>query len=159
MTRIIMLTFVLISFAAAAVYLHDPPWAGEVTEGFRPWATDARGERFRWTTGRGSFFVPSDATSMTLKFRSHKPFPPNPIRVEVSVDDRSLTTVTLPNPLRPDPDEWVVATLPLGQPPTSRRFRRVDVRVRHWLEGFYLGVHMGEVVVERPGNDRFKSGR
>jgi hypothetical protein len=153
MTRAITLMLVIVSFAAAAVYLHDPPWVGELTHGFRPWATDGRGERFRWTTGRGSFFVPSDATSMTLKFRSHKPFPPNPITVEVSVDDRRLTTITLPKPLRTDPDEWVVALLPLPRRPTSRHFRRVDVRVRHWLDGFYLGVHMGEVVVDRSGKD------
>jgi hypothetical protein len=137
------------SIVAAASYLHDPPWVADLTHGFRPWAVDGRGERFRWTTGRGSFFVPSDATAMTLKFRSHKPFPPNPITVEVSVDDRHLTTITLPDPLRPDPDEWVISTLPLPRGRTSRRFRRVDVRVRHWLEGYYLGVHMGEVSVER----------
>lgn len=154
MTRVVTLALGLVSFVAAAAYLRDPPWVGELTEGFRPWATDAHGERFRWTTGRGSFFVPADATSMTLKFRSHKPFPPNPIKVDIRVDDRWLTTLTLPKPLHPDPDDWVVATLPLAQPPPSRHFRRVDVRVRHWLEGFYLGVHMGEVVIDRPGANR-----
>jgi hypothetical protein len=151
MKRIAMIAIGIAALAAAAVYLHDPPWVGDRTFGFRPWAVDGRGERFRWTTGRGSFFVPSDATAMVVRFRSHKPLPPNPITVEIRVDDRRLTTMTLPDPLRPDPDEWVVATLPLPRQPSSRRFRRVDVRVRHWLAGFYLGVHMGEVVVERPG--------
>ncbi len=149
MTRALTVMLIVASVAAAAIYLHDPPWVGDLSYGFRPWATDARGERFRWTTGRGSFFVPSDATAMTLKFRSHKPVPPNPIFVEVSVDDRRLTTITLPSPLRPDPDEWVITTLPLPTRATWRHFRRVDVRVRHWLDGYYLGVHMGEVVIER----------
>lgn len=154
MRRAIVIAPVIVVVAAAAVYLHDPPWVGDLTQGFRPWATDGRGERFRWTMGRGSFFVPSDATSMTLKFRPHKPFLVDPIRVEIDVDDRRLTTMTLPNPLRPDPDEWVVATLPLPHRPTWRSFRRVDVRVRHHVDGYYLGVHMGEVVVDRPGTAR-----
>lgn len=147
MKRAVIIVLIVVSVVAAAIYLHDPPWVGGLTYGFRPWATDAKGERFRWTTGRGSFFVPSGATAMTLKFRSHKPFPPNPITVDVRVDDRWLTTIRLPNPLEPDPDAWVVATLPLPRQPSPRRFRRVDIRVRHWLDGFYLGVHMGEVTV------------
>src|SRR5256885_13388212 len=79
MTRAITLTVVIALIAAAAIYLHDPPWVGDLTYGFRPWDTDAHGERFRWTRGRGSFFVPSDATGITLKFRSRKPLPPKPV--------------------------------------------------------------------------------
>ncbi|HZT76015.1 MAG TPA: hypothetical protein VFA27_05120 [Vicinamibacterales bacterium] len=148
--RGVVLALGAIVVAAAAIYLHDPPWVATLTTGFRPWAVDGRGERFRWTMGRGSFFVPSDATAMTLKVRSHKPFPPNPITVDVRVDDRPLTVITLPDPRHPDPDDWVVVQLPLPRGHTSRHFRRVDLRVRHWLDGYYLGVHLGEVVVERP---------
>ena len=65
MTRAITLTLVIVLSAAAAIYLHDPPWVGDLTYGFRAWDKDAHGERFRWTRGRGSFFVPSDATAIT----------------------------------------------------------------------------------------------
>ena len=93
MTRAITFTLVIVLLAAAAIYLHDPPWVGDLSYGFRAWDKDPVGERFRWTRGRGSFFVPSDATAITLKFRSYKPFPPNPIKVHVSVDDRWLATI------------------------------------------------------------------
>ena len=46
MTRAITLTLVIVSIAAAAIYLHDPPWVGDLTYGFRPWATDAHGRRY-----------------------------------------------------------------------------------------------------------------
>ena len=150
MKRAALLAIAVAGVATAAVYLHDPPWVRDLTTGFHPWAVDDRGERFRWTMGRGSFFVPSDATAMTLRVRSYKQLPPNPITVDVRVDDRPLTVITLPDPLQPDPHEWVVARLPLPRGATSRRFRRVDIRVRHWLDSFHLGVHLGEVVVERP---------
>lgn len=153
-TRLLIRAGVVACVAAAvtagAIYLHDPPWVADLTYGFHPWAIDpASGERFRWTMGRGSFFVPSDATAMTLRVRSYKALPPNPITVDIRVDDRPLTVITLPNPLQPDPHAWVVARLPLPRGHTSRHFRRVDIRVRHWLEGFYLGVHLGEIVIER----------
>ena len=147
LTRALLAAIVVL---AAAIYLHDPPWVADLTDGFRPWAVDPSGERFRWTTGRGSFFVPSDATAMTLKVRSHKRFPPNPIAIDVRVDDRPLTVITLPSPLEPDPDTWVVTRIPLPRGRSSRRFRRVDLRVRHWMEGYHLGVHLGEIAFERP---------
>ena len=150
LTRALVLVVVIGAVVGAAIYLHDPPWVADLTFGFRPWAVDGAGERFRWTTGRGSFFVPSDATAMTLKVRSHKPFPPNPIAIDIRVDDRPVTVVTLPSPLEPDPDRWVVTRIPLPRGHTSRHFRRVDVRVRHWMEGYHLGVHLGEVAIERP---------
>lgn len=150
LTRTLVCVCVAAAVTAAAIYLHDPPWVANLTYGFRPWAIDPRsGDRFRWTMGRGSFFVPSDATAMTLRLRSHKPLPPNPITVDVRVDDRPLTVITLPNPLQPDPDAWVVARVPLPRSRTSRHFRRVDIRVRHWLDGYYLGVHLGEITLER----------
>ena len=148
--RAAALAILTVAVTAAASYLHDPPWVAGLTYGFGPWGVDASGDRFRWTMGRGSFFVPSEATAMTLRVRSHKPLAPNPITVDVRVDDRPLAVITLPNRLQPDPDQWVIATLPLPRGHTSRRFRRVDLRVRHWLADFYLGVHLGEIAIERP---------
>ena len=150
MKRAIVPVLAIAALMAAAIYLHDPPWAGDLTYGLGPWAVDGKGERFRWTMGRGAFFVPSDATAMILKVRSHKPFPANPITVDVRVDDRPLAAITLPDRLDSDPDHWVVARLPLPRRESTRRFRRVDIRVRHWLASYYLGVHLGEVVLERP---------
>jgi len=149
--RTIARVLVVAAFIGMAFYLHDPPWVGDLTYGFRPWALDEHGERYRWTTGRGSFFVPSDAISMTLKLRSHQQDPPNPIAINIQVDDRVLATITLPSRFVPDPSQWVVNKLPLPRRPTWRRFRRVDIRVRHSRESYYLGVNLGEIAIERPG--------
>ena len=150
LTRAIALALIVAGLTALAIYLHDPPWVANLTYGFGPVLVDAQGERGRWTMGRGSFFVPSDATAMTLKVRSHKPLPPNPITVDVRVDDRPLSIITLPSLLHPNPDDWVVVKLPLPRRHSSRHFRRVDLRVRHWRDSFYLGVHLGEIAIERP---------
>lgn len=150
LTRVLVIALVVAGLTAAAIYLHDPPWVAGLTHGFGPVFVDAHGERIRWTMGRGSFFVPSDATAMTLRVRPHKPLPPNPITVDVRVDNRPLSIITLPSPLHPNPDDWVVVKLPLPRRHTSRHFRRVDIRVRHWLDSFYLGVHLGDIVIERP---------
>jgi hypothetical protein len=146
--RVVGLGLIAVGLTAAAVYLHDPPWVADLTYGFGPWAVDAHGERVRWTMGRGSFFVPSDATSISLKVRSHKSLSLDPVTVDVRVDDRPLTVITLSSALQSDPDQWVVTSLPLPRRRTWRHFRRVDLRVRHWRESFYLGVHLGEIVIE-----------
>ncbi len=149
-TRALAAVLLIAAATAAAIHLHDPPWVGDLTYGFRPPGVDSNGDRFRWTMGRGSFFVPSDATAMTLKLRSYKQLPPKPITVEVRVDDRPLAVITLPDARDPDPRRWVVTRVPLPRDRTSRRFRRIDVRVRHWLDSFYLGVHLGDITLERP---------
>ena len=43
-------------------YLYDPPWMGGVTSGLRGWEQDPPGTFFRWTTGRATFFVPSNTS-------------------------------------------------------------------------------------------------
>jgi len=135
---------VLIVFALG--YLRDPPWAGRITSGMRGWEEEPPGTRFRWTTGRASFFVPSDATAMTLPLRAVFPGPNGrPVMVSVSVDDRWLATIELPHP-----DEWVPAVLPLPRQPPSRRFRRVDLHVNRTAVGvFILGVMTGEIALTR----------
>jgi len=124
----------------AAVVLHDPPWTARVTSGMRGWEEDPPGTRFRWTNGRGSFFVPSDVKTMTLPLRAVFPGPGGtPVHVDVRVDDRFLATIDLP-----DPAAWVRTELPLGRP-TSRRYRRLDLRVSRVVPPFMLGVMVGEV--------------
>jgi hypothetical protein len=129
-----------------AAYLRDPPWAGQMTSGLRSWEKDRRhGERFRWTAGRASFFVPREATVMTLPLRAGFPGPDGrPVTVSVSVDDRWLADIELRQPL-----EWVRASLPLPRKATSRRFRRVDLHVSRTFVGeLILGVQTGEIELE-----------
>jgi hypothetical protein len=126
-------------------YLRDPPWLGQVTSGMLRWEEDPPGTRFRWTIGRATFFVSSDATAMTLPLRAVFPGPNGrPVIVRVSVDDRWLADIELPRP-----DEWVRASLPLPRKATSRRFRRVDLHISRTAVGpFILGVMTGEIGLE-----------
>ena len=119
--------------------LRDPSWTDRVTSGLRGWEEDPPGTRFRWTNGRASFFIPSSAGTMTLPLRAVFSGPGGaPVRVDVSVDGRFLATIDLR-----DPDAWVRTDLPLGHP-TSRRYRRVDLRVSRVVPPFMLGVMVGD---------------
>ena len=129
----------------ALAYLHDPPWIGDVTAGLRSWETDEQGNRYRWTSGRATFYVPTTAQSMTLPLRPLPPISDRPITVDVTVDDRWLATLELPDAREPNPNVWVVHTLPLPRQATSRRYRRVDLRVVRVLGLFNLGVQLGVV--------------
>jgi hypothetical protein len=137
---------VAVLVAGAAIYLRDPPWIGGVTSGLRGW-DGPPGERFRWTSGHASFFVPSDTTAMTLPLKAVFPsVNGDPVSVDVSVDDRWLATVKLP-----DPSVWVRQTLPLPRRPTPRRFRRIDLRVSRTVGQFNRGVQLGEIGLARGG--------
>ena len=128
-----------------AAYLHDPPWIVRVTSGLRDWEEDPPGTRFRWTAGRASFFVPSDATAMTLPVRALFPGPNGTsVSVAVSVDDRWLADIVLA-----DADMWSRPVLPLPRQATDRRYRRVDLRVSRTVGPYILGVQTGEIVLER----------
>ena len=135
---------VLLTMAALA-YLYDPPWIGGMTTGFHRWEQHAAGFPFRWTNGHASFFVPADATMLTMPMRAAFAGPDGTnVTVKVTVDDRWLADIVLD-----DPDAWVRPRLPLPRTPTRRSHRRVDVRVnRVRIEG-NLGIQMAEVVVER----------
>jgi hypothetical protein len=114
-----------------------------MTVGLRDWEQAASGVRFRWTTGRASFFIPSDATAITLPLRAYFPGPDGaPVEVQVSVDDRRLADLQLR-----DAGVWVRPTLPLGKRPTSRRFRRIDLRVNRTVGESVLGVQLGVVEI------------
>src|SRR5262249_56945253 len=91
-TRVAILLLCAALAASAAAYLRNPPWIGEITSGLSPWEADDDGVRYRWTSGRSSFFVPSDATGMTLPL---KPGPPDEfpsITLEVPMDSQPLST-------------------------------------------------------------------
>jgi len=122
--------------AALLAYLYDPPWIGNTTSGPRAWEAREPGTVFRWTTGRASFFIPGTATSVVIPMRSGFPGPGNaPVTVDVFLDDRFLTTITLS-----DPGAWVRSELPLGRRLSRRRFRRVDLHVSRVVGDRLLGV-------------------
>ena len=79
---------------------------------------------------------------MTLPMRAVFPGRNNqPVVVSVSVDDRWLADVALP-----DPAAWVTTSLPLPRRNTWRHFRRVDLHVNRTAVGvFILGVMTGEM--------------
>jgi hypothetical protein len=134
----------LVLVVVAAWYLHDPPWAGDVTSGMRPWEEDPPGTHFRWTTGRASFFVPSKASEMTMPVRALFPLRNDkPVSVSVSVDDQLLFEVQLRQPAN-----WETITAPLPHRATSRRYRRVEVRVDRVVGSFNLGVQLGQVTTK-----------
>jgi hypothetical protein len=127
------------ALAGALAYLHDPPWAGRVTSGLRPWEENPPGTFFRWTTGRASFFVPAEAKAMTLPLLAIFPGPDGaPVRVEIRVDDRFLANIELA-----DPKEWVRPELPLGRARGHRHFRRIDLRVSRVVGERMYGVVTG----------------
>lgn len=130
---------------AALAYLYDPPWIAQMTTGFHRWEQPQIGVRFRWTNGHASFFVPADATMVTVPMRAAFPGPDGAaVIVKVSVDDRWLADIVLD-----DSDVWVHPRLPLSRKPTRRSFRRVDVRVGRVRTEGNLGIQTGEISVER----------
>jgi hypothetical protein len=144
--RTLALLACLVITVAAPAYLRDPMWVGSVSSGFRAWEEDPPGTRWRWTLGRASFFIPSDATSLTLPVRALFPVPAGtPVVVRVSVDDRFLTDVVLT-----DGPSWVQAAIPLPRRPNGRRHRRIDLHVSRTIGPFLLGVQVGEAVLETP---------
>jgi len=131
---------VAFTVAGALIVLRDPPWAGVISSGFRSWEHDLSATQFRWTAGRASFFVPSNATSLTVPLRTLFAGPAgSPTEVQISSDDRWLATVQLR-----ELGVWVKTTLPMGGR-TTRRFRRIDLRVNRVVPPFMLGVMVGEI--------------
>ena len=128
---------------AVLAYLHDPPWIEGVTSGLRPWEQDPPGTLFRWTIGRASFFVPSNAATLTVPLRAVFPGPNGtPVQVELRDDGRLVGTIELT-----DPGAWLRQTLPLKPHAGRRRFRRIDLRISRVVPPFDLGVMTGEVNV------------
>jgi len=128
-----------VALVAALAYLRDPPWLGNVTSGMREWDYSEPRMVFRWTAGRASLFIPSDARAVMIPLRSGIPGPlMGEVPVEIRVDGRFLATITLTDPM-----EWVRRELPLGNRVTHRRFRRIDLHVPRAVGQGNLGVMTG----------------
>jgi len=138
--RIALVAAVVVSLCGCLGYLYDPPWIARITAGMRDWEEDPPGTRFRWTTGRSSFYIPSSASEMTLPLRALFPLTDGkPVVVSMAIDDRWVATVELK-----DPAEWSRPAIPLPKRTSRRHYRRVELRVSR-VVGFYnLGVQVGE---------------
>jgi hypothetical protein len=132
-----------IALVAALAYLRDPPWIGTVTSGMREWEYSDPETVFRWTAGRASLFIPSDAKAVVIPLRSGIPGPLNgEVPVEIRVDGRFLASIMLR-----DPAVWVRQELPLGNRVTNRRFRRIDLHVPRAVGQGNRGVMTGPPTV------------
>jgi hypothetical protein len=129
---------------AALAYLYDPPWIGGMTTGLGRWEEYPAGIRYRWTTGHATLYVPSDATSLTLPMRAgFQGTLTRAVTVKVSVDDRWLADVVLP-----EPAAWFRTELPMPHLRTHRRHRRIDLLVDRTVGEMSLGVQTGEISVK-----------
>jgi hypothetical protein len=136
---ILVFAIAIAMLAVSAWYLYDPPWLADVTSGLLNWEEE-EGRRFRWTGAHASFFVPSDASTITLPMRAWFPSNAGAVVVSVSVDDRWLANIELRRAR-----DWESSTLPLPTRKTHRRHRRVDLRVSRVVMPFNLGVELGVV--------------
>lgn len=121
---------------ALLVYLRDPPWLINVTSGLSEWRTDPSGVRYRRMGGRGSFFVPADATSVTVPVRARFASPADwPVTATFSVDDTPADRIVLTD------GSWRTVRIPLRRR-SDRRVRRIDIhadRTRVWNHGLDVG--------------------
>jgi hypothetical protein len=136
MTRLAAICAGCLLAAAALFYLRDPAWLGSVESGFTRWERDGEGTAYRWTSGHASFFVASDHTSLTIPVRAAG-FAGSPVVVSVAIDDRPADQLTLTD------ERWHDRAIRLTGA-TTRRHRRIDLRVNRTLPG-NRGVQIGEI--------------
>ena len=130
------------ALAGLGWFLHDPPWAEGTTIGLRERESDASGTPFRWTNGHDALYVPRQASTLTLRLRAHDKAVEGgrSVTVRVSVDDQSVAALELTAPAR-----WVEQMITIPPRATSRRSRRVDLRINRTVADFNLGVQLGDV--------------
>ena len=87
--------------------------------------------------------MPSEWTVITVPLKA-RAFDADalPVVVELSVDGRQMDRVSLRD------EHWSVRRLAVSAMPSSRRYRRMDIRVNRVWSDSHLGVQLGEV---RPG--------
>lgn len=140
-TRRLSLVAVLVAFVAALAYLRDPSWLLYVTSGLGSRLTDEAGHPYRWTGGRASFFVPSEARTLELTMRALKDTDADwPINATISVDGRPSELVPFPD------DAWRRVKIRLP-PRGGRNVRRIDIHLDRVRRG-QRGVQLREPVVD-----------
>jgi hypothetical protein len=130
---------------AALVYLRDPAWLINFDSGFYGWEHNRAGQRFRWMGAHSSFFVPSEATAVTIPL--HALFltdDRSPFVIRVDLNDRPATRVVLPD------EQWTSARLRIVLPQTwSRRVARIDLHANRTWSDRAISVQVGEPTIER----------
>jgi len=89
--------------------------------GFYAWEEE-NGQKFRWTSRRATFFVPSSARELRLPVRaSHIGANGEPTEVSIAIGGRTLHKVQLAR------DDWTTIRILLPREATQNRYQRVDV--------------------------------
>ena len=127
--------------AVLLAWLRDPPWVGGVTSGLGPVAADVDGRPVRWTRGHAVFYIPSSAVTLAIPLRVHRPRRGFlPVTVRVSIDDAFVDEIVIADEL------WHVSNVAVGRlRATSRRYRRVDLRLSRTWGPQLAGVLLGQV--------------
>jgi hypothetical protein len=133
--------FVLVLCAGLAGLwgLRDPAWLGDYTYGLRPETEDGTGRVFRWTSGHASFYVPSSARVAQIDLAGHEWFP---VQGAIYVDGRLAQRVRLD-------DHWQRLSIDTAVAPSTRRHRRIDLRVARTWGPERLGVRLGWPLAHR----------
>lgn len=119
-------------------HLRDPSWLATHSSGMKAWQMTDEGIRARWAGSSASFFIPADVRSFELPLRDVKDEPADrPITVTIRIDDRPVSALTLAD------ESWHVLKVPVPEVWTSRRFRRVDVKLDR-LRVHHRGIQVGE---------------
>ena len=130
-------------------YLRDPAWLSTHTTGMREWRQTTDGQRWRWTAGHASFFIPADASAVRIRlatsFNPLERLGDRPMLVTFTIDDRRTARLVLSQ------EGWQVATLSLP-PRGSRKVRRVDLRTSVTRAG-NQGVQIGEPEITTDGQN------
>jgi hypothetical protein len=126
--------------AVLLAWLRDPPWVVGVTSGLGPVIADVDGRPVRWTRGHAVFYIPSPAATLAIPLRAHRPRRGFlPVTVLVSIDDALVDEIVIAD------EQWHVSSVAVGRRPTSRRYRRVDLRLSRTWGQQRAGVFLGQV--------------
>jgi hypothetical protein len=139
-----MLTTLLAAaaLAGALAYLREPSWLADVESGFRTWESLPDGTRYRWIAGHASFFVPANASSVSIPVRTTFDAPDDPpVLISIAIDDRLADELVLRD------DQWLVRKIRMPAP-GERGLRRIDLRVDRLRPG-HRGAQIGEIIVMR----------
>jgi O-antigen ligase len=119
-----------------------------VSYGFHDWEVDNRGQRFRWTTDRATFYVPTGVRTVEIPLRAWNPAGWRSTSVDVDVNGRRMNQLDL------DHSSWTAVVLRLP-PRAPDRYWRIDMRVDptgrpnrinpRLTDDRLLGVRVGEI--------------
>jgi len=100
------------------------------------------GTRYRWIAGHASFFVPANASSVSIPVRTTFDAPEDPpVLISIAIDDRLADELVLRD------DRWLVRKVRMPAP-GKRGFRRIDLRVDRLRPG-HRGSQIGEIIVAK----------